>query len=515
MITSTPSEAHPDADPRPPRQPLPRHQPRARPRPACVHTSAADGGDGRVAQRRDERPEVRAPAPAPASSASHSAARAAAAPIAAGEQERREHRRPPRPCARTRSPARRRARGDQRRRGRRAENADREQRVVAPVLSQRTRRGCSSCGLVLGLLVRLKSLRSLSPSAIEAVVLLLCGLPDISRKKSSSSSLRCWRRTPLALEDLVELAAVEEDAAALAAGVDADAAALDRHELAAAARARSFGGHAPRVPPGLMRAADDFGKTGSRRSPTLRRRTRRPRDARPGRAHGRSTSDRMARPSRVPGRVIVAPASSVGGGVLYVNGERRTSPVRAHRRRDGRRPGRDRRRRQRGDAGRFGGARRRARPHARGAAAPAARATATRACSSSVGTRAAGEQLRAAGRDRRRDDRAPADDRAAASSAVRGRAQQLAAFAKAAPPADLVAHRRRHRTGGARRAQSARATPRRPGPPRRRALRGRRAPRSWSGPAASAGRIAWRRSWRPCTDDRGDDGRRRPGSARR
>ena len=50
-------------------------------------------------------------------------------------------------------------------------------------------------------------------------------------------------RALLALDDLIELTAVQEDAAALATGVDLDPAAVEFDELAAALRAGSLGGH--------------------------------------------------------------------------------------------------------------------------------------------------------------------------------------------------------------------------------------------------------------------------------
>ena len=55
--------------------------------------------------------------------------------------------------------------------------------------------------------------------------------------------------TPLAFEDLVELTAIEPDAAALAARVDPDAAAFELDELATATRARPIDRHESEVSP--------------------------------------------------------------------------------------------------------------------------------------------------------------------------------------------------------------------------------------------------------------------------
>ncbi len=179
------------------------------------------------------------------------------------------------------------------------------------------------------------------------------------------------------------------------------------------------------------------------------------------------------------GEVIVAPALPVEGrvvrgGVLYVNGERRTSPVRLT------------------DAetdadldaivatadgatlvgsaglaaalGRTLGARPLPPPHRSDARLFVL-----------VGTRAAGEQLErlaatgvaTIGPQQRPRGRVVA---------VRGRAQQLAAFAEGGAARRSRAHRRRHGTSGARRARRPRAAPAGAGPPRRGALRGRRPP---------------------------------------
>ena len=99
--------------------------------------------------------------------------------------------------------------------------------------------------LLLDCLCDWKSLSSFAGGlSVKPVALLLVGLAGHLTEELFVVVLCARHVAVLALEDLVELTAVEEDTAALAAGVDADAAAFHLDELATARGAWALGGHA-------------------------------------------------------------------------------------------------------------------------------------------------------------------------------------------------------------------------------------------------------------------------------
>ncbi len=100
---------------------------------------------------------------------------------------------------------------------------------------------CLLLWLLVGLVVLEELRRRLR---VEPVALLLLRLAGHLAQELVVVVVRAGDVAVLALEDLVELTAVEEDAAALAAGIDADAAAFHLDELAPASGAWALGGHA-------------------------------------------------------------------------------------------------------------------------------------------------------------------------------------------------------------------------------------------------------------------------------